>query len=261
MSLLYSISRPNSDSTSYIFGTIHLPIRVIELDMFFVQKLIESCDAFGLEVSDDHESKMIQQKHIMLPAGITLDSLIPKKRWDKYRSIFMKSFGLDLDQFSQYRPMIIYLIVFENIVNDGSERILDIELLRYAEGLNKRITSLEDPEEHFALLDKISIDQQLKMLKKVASSPEKVRAELAKSIQYYNHRDSVKIYKQGKRSTGKNRRIMLYERNQKMAESIYHTILSGKSVFATFGAAHLEGKFGIKAHLIRKGFAIKPVKM
>jgi len=84
------------------------------------------------------------------------------------------------------------------------------------------------------------------------------RKNLLNLSKLYQEGNIAKILKSAKKSTGKLRKMMIYDRNEIMATRIAH-LAKEQTIFASVGAGHLSGKKGVLRLLKQEGFRIKPI--
>jgi uncharacterized protein YbaP (TraB family) len=75
----------------------------------------------------------------------------------------------------------------------------------------------------------------------------------------YKNTDIKQLYKTTKKSMGKLRKLMIYDRNIAMANRMAE-LSKEKSSFFAIGAAHLPGPKGVLTLLKKQGFKIALVK-
>ena len=132
------------------------------------------------------------------------------------------------------------------------------ELHQLAQQLEKECTGIETFAEQLVVLNKIPMAYQVKSLLKIGKNINQFRKGLKQMFTVYETRDVQKIHKIAKKGAGSMRKLMLYRRNQIMADRIFEKIYK-KSIFCAIGAGHLGGKQGVLRLLKLKGFTVKPV--
>ena len=75
---------------------------------------------------------------------------------------------------------------------------------------------------------------------------------------WYEQEDYQQLYKYGKKSLGKYKKILLTKRNYNIADSFLEKI-SHESVFLAVGAGHLAGQSGLLAILKKNGLNLKAI--
>ncbi|MBL0099512.1 MAG: TraB/GumN family protein [Saprospiraceae bacterium] len=76
----------------------------------------------------------------------------------------------------------------------------------------------------------------------------------------YGRGDYVQLYKSSKKSMGKIRSLMIYDRNKYMSERIVQ-LSQEKSSFFAVGAAHLAGDKGLISLLKKQGFKLRHIPL
>jgi len=100
---------------------------------------------------------------------------------------------------------------------------------------------------------------QLDGLRAIGKNISKFRRKLFEVGVKYENEELTTLYKSTKKGSGGLSKILLFERNDLMADKFFK--LSEKQpVFAAVGAAHLPGKMGILTNLKRRGYKVRPIK-
>jgi uncharacterized protein YbaP (TraB family) len=113
-------------------------------------------------------------------------------------------------------------------------------------------------EEQFQVLEKIPLEEQLKMLLSIGKNIKRYRRHILHSAELYQKSDLRRLSKSVAKNTGKLRKELIYKRNEVMAERIA-ALASETSIFAAIGAGHLGGGKGVLRLLKKKGLKVKPV--
>ena len=74
----------------------------------------------------------------------------------------------------------------------------------------------------------------------------------------YQKANIKKLYKKVKKSSKGMRQLMIYNRNQNMADRLAD-FAAQHAICAAVGAGHLSGKRGVLNLLKQKGFELKPI--
>jgi uncharacterized protein YbaP (TraB family) len=162
------------------------------------------------------------------------------------------------------------LAVIFDLPKPKSMYSMDELLMAKAEEQNKIVLGLESTQAHFSVLDSISQDEQMVMLKAVLNrtQDEKLR-DYEALLSTYQSGDLDKIASLDDSITGqmlpqalweKMRIKLIDERNQGMANGMIAQA-KDKSVFVAMGASHLAGKDGVINRLRQAGYELVPVNM
>ena len=109
-----------------------------------------------------------------------------------------------------------------------------------------------------AVFGQLDLKEQAKSLKQLANNFGKYKQELKDTTNLYVEGDIYQLLKKVKRTAGGMRRVLLYDRNVRMAQKIIEIAKNG-SLFAAVGAGHLAGKKGMLRELKKHGCTIKPI--
>jgi uncharacterized protein YbaP (TraB family) len=222
------------------------------------KRLIQDCELFAAEMDLDEAAKFQHPEDFQMPESLTLRSQLGKKKFAKYQRQVQKSFGIDLALFDRQYPMLTTNLIAELCLHSDHALPLDTYLWEFATETGKELKGLESFHEQMTIMNQISMDVQMKGLKVLVSNPKKFKQSLRQLMHYYQEEDIDKLYQVSKRSIGKLRKILLYQRNLKMANTA-HLFCQKKSSFITLGAAHLSGKKGVLRLMKQRGYRIKPV--
>ena len=257
--LLWKIEAP-SGKTSYLLGTIHTDDqRVTE----FSPKIIEAfnqTDVFMMETLPPRDPSIF-----MLKQG-TVAELVTEKEFDQIREL-ADFHSMHIEAAMRMKPWLLAVIF--DLPKPKSLFSMDELLLAKSEEKLKTIKGLEKTSEHFSVLDSISIDDQMVMLRAVLKRSQKEKErDYEKLLKTYQSGDLKKISDLDEAITGDmlpkalwaNMKIKLIdERNVGMANGLM-TQASDNSVFAAVGASHLGGEGGILNRLRDAGYKVSAVK-
>lgn len=255
--LLWSLSKDLSKA-SYLMGTMHVrDVRAFQNYETAVE-LISYCKYYYAEM-DLHQAELLQNpSDFFMPEGINLIALIGERKYRKIQKSLKQSFGFELDYHQHLLPFIITNIVAENILQNDHQQPLDHILWKFAEGAGLEMGGLESFVEQRSIMKKIPLAFQLKSLKDLAKNPSRFRKNLLKLVDYYLDENIHLLFKLSKKSLGKLRKLMLYDRNYLMANRMSSLMDQGQCFFAV-GAAHLDGQKGVLNILKQGGIKLKPV--
>ena len=243
---------------SYLFGTMHVNDQRAFEHIEALERHMAYCDAFATEIRIEEISHQSLAEKMRLPGSLVLSDLLSKKEYDRLRFIFRNLKAPDLALFAKTAPIHLMGFLSNVILGQEQKEVLDVALSNMAEGLNLEIDGLESVEDHIYVLDTINLDEQVKMLKAVIKNFKKYRLYTLKMAEIYYEGDIQRIYKTGRKSTGKFTKVLLKNRNHNMTDSFSQKI-QNKRLFAAIGAGHLGGKFGMISLLKRKNLQVKPI--
>lgn len=257
--LLWSIEKPDHKS-SFILGTIHMNSVFFEKHKSLFQDLISQCDSFAAEVNLDDMLSLSTPDLFLIRETNGWNHLLRKNQFEKLNSSCQKQFSYSLTDYQSFHPILLIHLITMHMLGENLSKSFDQSLWDLAKASGLSMFGLEDIYQHFNFLHDYPISEQLKLLKKLLTQSKEARNKLKKMIVHYEKEDIAFLYKESKRMLGKNRKSMLYERNEIMLSKILETTTNQKC-FYTCGAAHLYGAFGILRKLKNNGFHLKPISL
>ena len=246
---------------SYLLGTIHADDpRVTE----FPPKLLEAfaqTDVFMMETLPPRNPSVFLMKQ-----G-TIAEYLTEKEFDQVREL-ADFHSMHIEAAMKMKPWLLAVIF--DLPKPKSLYSMDELLMAKAQDQNKMILGLESTQAHFSVLDSITLEEQLSMLRAVLkrSAKDKVR-DYEALLKTYISEDLEKITNLDDSITGsmlskalweKMRVKLIDERNEGMANGMLAQA-KGHRVFAAVGASHLAGETGILNRLRQAGFKLTPIKL
>lgn len=219
---------------------------------------MEQCQIYAGEMNlDDPDLDKIAEV-FMNENGMVLQDLIGDKKYEKYKKILHKAFSIDLDQIAHFKPLVISNMISESILTKSYDLALDHFLWQYAQAMGLQMNGLESANDQFDIMNSISYEYQLKALKSCTKDVSKFRNKVLRLSEYYRDGELTKLYKASKKSMGKLRKLMIYDRNAYMTQKLLPLTQKG-ATFCAVGAAHLSGGKGMLKLLKTEGFKVKPI--
>ena len=257
-SVLWEINA-DQHHTSYLLGTIHIEDIGLASFKLAIEKYLSQADIIGTEIH------LLDAKQFNLQDYILIDPLsdqyISDIHWEKLEQRCLRYLGLDISGYKQYKPLVILNIISIHILaNNASHQGLDEWIWEQGERNHKICIGLEDLVTHYNYLNQIPLPIQYKMLLDASKNITKLKKQSKQLLASYLKQDLTTIYKKSKKMLGQYRHSFLYERNHSITEQIIHWSKTG-SLFASCGAGHLGGHYGIISLLKRSGFKIKPIQI
>ena len=257
--LLWKLEAP-SGKVSYLLGTMHTDDqRVTEFSPKILAAFKQS-EAFMMETLPPRDPSIFMMKQ-----G-TVSEMMTEKEFDRVSEL-AEFHSMHIEAAMHMKPWLLAVIF--DLPKPKSLYSMDELLMAKAEEQDKKIIGLEKTSEHFSVLDAVSMEDQLIMLRAVLkrSQKDKVR-DYEKLLKTYQSGDLKKVIDLDDKITGgilpkavwENMRVKLIdERNAGMAEGLVSEA-SDKAVFAAVGASHLAGEGGMLGRLREAGFIVTPVK-
>jgi hypothetical protein len=257
-SLLWEIRGDAIEHPSFLFGTMHVQdSRAFQRSQTVLEK-ISQCSAFAAECNLSSAMEAFDGAAMMLPAGQTLQTLIPPGKYRKLRKTLLKSVKLDIDYLKHSLPFTIINLLTSRMLDSDMPKSLDEHLWHFAEQEGKTMLGIETLAEQLAVLEKIPTHDQVKMLVDIGKNIGRYRKHLLHLAELYARGDMRQLYQSVKKSSKGLRKLMLYRRNEIMAERISE-LAQAHSIFVAIGAGHLYGGKGVVRLLKRKGWKVTPI--
>ncbi len=246
---------------SYLLGTIHADdSRVTE----FPPRLLEAfaqTDVFMMETLPPRNPSVFLMKQ-----G-TVAEYLTEKEFDQVREL-ADFHSMHIEAAMKMKPWLLAVIF--DLPKPKSLYSMDELLMAKAQDQNKMVLGLEATQAHFSVLDSITLDEQLSMLRAVLkrSAKDKVR-DYEALLKTYISEDLEKIANLDDTITGsmlpkalweKMRVKLIDERNEGMTKGMLAQAKEHR-VFAAVGASHLAGETGILNRLRQAGFNLTPIKL
>lgn len=257
--LFWKAQSPDS-KTIYLFGTIHTDDnRVTDFSPAVVNAL-KTSDIFMMETVAPKDSNAFMMKSGSLESILTSNEL--EQVYDlaefhvmhRHAAVRMKPWLLAAI-FDSAKPLTPFA--------------QDNLLMTQAEDLGLPVIGIETTAEHFAVMDDLSQDEQLTMLRAVLKrTPEDKTRDFERLVRFYLQGDAEKLAALNSEITGgmlpvdlwrKMRIKLLDERNVVMFNRIA-TEAKTKALFVAVGASHLAGDTGLVATLKQAGYKLSAVK-
>lgn len=256
--LLWQLNGKNLPAPSYLLGTMHIKPQNGDNWLLPLVPKIEACEGFATEINLEEVDAGLLQEYAQLPDNQLLTDLIPPKKFRKLERIFHKIARLPLRALIRTKPFFISNMLSEKILSEQNTVSMDSELFELAKEMGKEVGGIETFAAQLAVINKIPMDYQLKALLKMGKNASSFRKGLQQMHAVYENGDPQKIHKMAKKGVGGIKKIMLYDRNEIMANNLFEKIQK-KSIFCALGAGHLGGKKGVLRLLKLKGLKLKPL--
>lgn len=249
-----------SANTIYLFGTIHTDDnRVTDFSPAVISAL-KSSDAFMMETLVPNDTSIL-----MIPSGSLKDRLTEAELEKVYE--LAEFHVMHRHVVLRMKPWLLAAIF--DVPRPITPFAQDNLLMARAEDFGKEVIGIETAAEHFGVMDSISLDEQVGMLREVLKrTPEAKERDYERLVQAYLKGDSEKLALLNAEITGgsmpadlwaRMRVKLLDERNALMAERIL-AVAKTKKLFVGVGASHLAGEGGLIDRFKKAGFKLSPVK-
>jgi uncharacterized protein len=225
-SVLWEISGNGLKSPSYLFGTIHV---ISEKDYFFtdvMKRKFDECNTLAMEL--DLNIPILKQLEIaqrtMLPKGRTLEDYMSEQDFGTLSSYMLDSLHIKLSKFNKYiklKPLFLSSV----IASAGMGKTVTYEKVfnKRAKKRGMSTLGLETMEFQLSLIDKTSIEDQVKGLLEELRTTKESKALLDTMIIAYKAQDVDKLYSLISAGSGETEGFMkdyLVDRNIKWVPEI-----------------------------------------
>lgn len=272
--LLWKVTAPGSDKTSYIVGTHHIAPPDMMEKIAGLTQAMEKVDKVLGEVDMTGKSQMeIQQAsmaHMMAPADSTLSKVFTAAQLDSISKVLDKYTGgmMPIAQMDILKPVAlgqtIALLQSQKAFPDfDPAQQLDTKIQAVAAAAGKPTGGLETIEYQMELLFDSPISEQAESLMETVRNDSVAIVDSQRLADAYVAADLDEIYKmltEGSSALDEDAlNRLLLDRNADWAEKL-KLILPKESVLVAVGCGHLPGDKGLLELLRKKGFTVTPVK-
>lgn len=255
--LLWQITSPEG-MKSFLFGTMHVRDLQAFTGMDQVFRCIDQSDRYYSEIEIGESGLEALSEFQQFPGGEDVTDLISGHQYERLRKSINRSFGMDIDRFRHFYPMIIANLIQTSILSQASDVIMDYHLYRYAGNQGKEMHFLESQMEQLRLFQSIPMDYQIRSLLGLGRQPAKAKKQILDLLGDYADKNTRLLYQRSRKQLGKLRQVLLYQRNLDMTDMLIKD-LNTNSGFVGVGAAHLFGYKGILRLMKKSGFKIQPL--
>jgi hypothetical protein len=257
---LFWKAESNSSKPIYLFGTIHTDDnRVTEFSPRVIEAL-KAVDVFMMEVEPPKDTSILQMQDANLSTILSAQELEQVYALADFHVMHR-------DAVLRTKPWLL-AVVFDS-PRPLTPYAQDNLLMRLAEDSGKDVIGLETADEHFSVMDSLTLDEQLAFLRKVLKRSQKTKErDYEQLVKAYLKGDADKLNAMNDKMTGsmlpaelwaRMRVKLLDERNLVMAERMLANA-KDKSLFVAVGASHLAGEAGLIAALKQAGYKLSVVK-
>jgi len=261
--VLWKVISPNK-KINHLFGTIHSQEYSVTKFSPEVRLALVRSKKLILETIPSDNANIIYKNKMYYKNGNQLKDLLEKPLFKKLTEL-IKLYDLTESELINLKYMKPWA-VFNLIGRPKTVRAptLESNLLKLARKRMLKIDSLETMDEIILSLDKLSISDQLNILKDTICNRKQIIDETKILINLYIQRNALEIVRFSKRKHANEQiytrfiEIMLYERNKKMLKKITKEFDEGNA-FVAVGILHLIAKDGILENLQDLDYAIEVI--
>lgn len=257
-SLLWRVDCDNLPHSSYIFGTMHVKDDRAFQNISWIYKKIQECNVFAAELDLGQPVQESGIGALLLPEGTKLSDLYSPHKYDKIKNTFLRMTKVPLETMEDKLPFFLLNYLDQCLLTSERNYSLDEHLFQLAGAWGKKTIGIETFEEHVMVLEKIPLRHQADLFAKAISNLHRHKKTTNRLVNLYEKGKLLPLYHSAKKSIGSLRKVLLYDRNELMAQRIAE-IIQQESLFCAIGAAHLPGMRGVLKKLKWRGFRVEPV--
>ena len=257
--LFWQLESPTGQ-VSYLFGTMHTDDNRVTDFSPRVLEALKNADTFMLEVAESPKAELLRLPQGDLKQYLSVDEL------DQVAAL-ADFYVMPQESVIRMKPWL--LAVLFDLPKPQTPFAQDFLLKAKAEEQDKKIVGLESPQEHFGVMDSLTTDEQLTMLRAVLSRTQSQKEkDFEQLMRAYLSEDVEQIARMDDAMTGdilppalwqRMRVKLLDERNVLMATRSIAQAQQEK-VFIAVGAAHLAGKSGLIHAFRQAGFKLTRIQ-
>lgn len=272
--LLYKISGNGLKEPSYIVGTNHTAaISFVDSISGLRRAMNDTQQVYGeTKMGSFDLTNEELDKFMLLPDGLTLDSLLSADEMKRLSAFMVDSCKMDSDDVELYLdlkplPLAIYLCYlrdgFKETLTSNGGTLFDDYFQKEALAQGKEIGGLETAK-FLLICEKISLERQKQMLMCTVDHHKRPE-EKGSTLKTYYSQDIEAIWKEFNDHidedcafTSQEAAMLCTVRNYAWMEKI-PTLMSSKSTLFTVGCLHLPGPDGVLNLLRQAGYTVEAV--
>lgn len=265
-SLLWRITSPETETPSYLFGTIHL---IGPEDFFFgdhIENLIKSASKIVLELDVTNLDLTSLTNQGLLPDNATVKEFMSEEDYGVLKSFMVDSVGIDKASFEmayiRMKPLFLEQLLVYRFLGDNPQSY-ESEIVELVEFQDTPIEGLETFGEQLEFINQIPLEKQFADLIESIKDFGQTKKDFHDLLDLYKDQDLVKlsdaINKEFEGDTAY-QHLLLNKRNNNWIPKIENYVREG-NVFIAVGAGHLTGATGIIELLKQKGYKLEPIYM
>jgi uncharacterized protein YbaP (TraB family) len=262
-SLLWKVTRPDSDRISYLFGSMHTNDSLANSFSESWWNAFNQCNVLAAEVDlvDTTDAALVLQAVMM--KDTVLSDLYTDENFKIVKRLIEKEFDpFYASMLNGIKPFYILALIMEKPQNNETfETVMDVRVQLLAREMGKDVIGLETASEQASSIDVLNLKEQAELLLNYAKSTYDATDYFERLKGFYLDQNLDSLIKEDVTAffpeklvielvEGRNRRFF-----QSLVEQIPHS-----NVFGMVGAMHLPGENGLVAMLRREGYLVEPVR-
>lgn len=265
-SLLWMVTKNDSQDTSFVFGTMH----IIQKEFFFfpdvLKDVISASDLVVLEIGEELNNPFKAMNLLKLEEGKTMFDFFNEAQTDSLLTWAQNEMGLSEETFrSTFGNMKPFVIVSAASAGDMLKDSESYErtIMKIQKEKEIKLEGLETLEEQMSIFDDLTDEEQAKMVMEAIKADDEANKELQEMIRLYTTQNIDSMYlmiHNDSDAIANKESEFLDDRNVKWIPKM-EKMMKNKRVFFAVGAAHLGGDIGVLELLRKEGFSVTPVKL
>ena len=259
--LLWRISGNGLESSSYMYGTMHIgDSRILQYGDSVPMALNEVDAVYGEIDLTDIVGQMAAMKDMVM-TGTTLKELVSEKDYKMIKArLEGTAVGLMIDNIKPFFTMGNVAMLF---FPQDEISIIDMHLLEQGKALKKEVGGLETIQEQLAVVETLTLKEQAEMLVEMCRDFDEQKQVFKEMYEAYLKEDLNKLVEIGEEemedlSSAEFEDKLLEKRNVIMADRL-NLFMKSKSIFYAVGALHLPGENGLIKLLENHGYTVEPI--
>lgn len=257
----------DADTTIYLFGTVHVLKPGLSWFDEAVKDAFDKSDALMLEmVLPEDQAEMVK---VMLPLamdqnGKTLPSRLTPEQLKAYQTA-MTNVGLPPAQFDMFEPWFAAVnLPMMAVLKLGynPEQGVEKQLTQFAKDGGKPIAGLETLTEQLGFLDTLPEAVQVAFLNKAVEDIDQTGPILDKLVVQWSKGDPEALavtMNESMADTPEVAKALLWDRNQRWADTLKARMDQPGTLFVAVGAGHLAGEKSVQDYLKQRGMTVERI--
>lgn len=266
--LLWEISGNGLETSSYLYGTIH----IIPTDDYFLPKgtleAIGSSEKMVFEIDMKDMNNMMKQLGMLNSAfmkdGLTLKDLYTDEEYKIVKTYF-DEMGLPIFFLERLKPMFLTVFASGDIdpqdLQNGEAKSYEMEFFDMAKDSKMKTGGLETIEYQMSVFDSIPYEDQAEILLETIQMGDTGGASFQQMVDVYKMQDiegMQTMFEEEEGGIEGHEDVLLINRNKNWIPIMGDYMKEGPTFFAV-GAGHLAGSFGV-IHLLKEaGYTLTPL--
>lgn len=278
--LIYEVTKGDSDTKIYLFGSIHVaddeayPLPDLVLDAYEESDYL-AVELDIIEYENDMDAQMKLAQDMLITDGKTVKDYLKKETYDKLID-YLKENNFYNSLYEYYRPVLFESLV-SNIVLEktdlSTDKGIDRYFLKQAKKDKKEILEVESaefqnnmllgfPDELYDFMISYTIDNEDESVKDTQKLYKIwLKGNEKEFNEYLNKEEEFDLdkydYKDLEKALENYDLELITKRNVSMADKAEEYFKDGKDVFYVVGAAHIVGDDALVELLTERGYTVK----